>query len=220
MPAIRRQMIVCGALLFAAAPSHACIDVAAQDINDVRYADLVVVGKIENYRKGERNRSWSGVRFDIAIDDVMKGRPARRTSATWVNSTFKTPDSMADETYIIALRHPSSLMPPLRGASAFIPPSPDIKAWTVLQAPCAEAFILSYSPEVRAIITRVLAGDRVDNHKFQRLHRLVVEHQRRLAEKRVREIQRFSGTAGAAVIVSAACAGLYRRRRSPAAMPK
>lgn len=172
-------------LAFAAGgPAHACRIRAPTVLDDVRHADVVLVGRISNYRivrdNEFRRRMLSSphlpadmramyesqtttllpdyARFDIQVDEVLAGRAPTRLSVTWDNSTFGEPAEMAAGPFLIALRRSNSGTPPLRGPSATIRPSPEPESLTLLQAPCAGAFIFeSMSNEARTI-RRTLAA--------------------------------------------------------------
>src|SRR5687767_519913 len=107
---------------------------AQTELPDVRFADVVVVGRIANYRivldqeiRGQRRQSLAKpnlspylrrlyetqtsflsdyARFDILVDEVLVGRAGRRLTVTWNNSTFSEPASMAAGPFLIALRNP------------------------------------------------------------------------------------------------------------------
>jgi hypothetical protein len=162
------------AMLTGAVPGQACRVVGRLDLSDIRYADLVVVGRITRYRivpdlAGRHylrrlypNEVHDGVlgdyaRFTIQVDEVLAGRAGRTLSATWDNSTFSEPASMPPGPYLIALRDPHSRLPPLRGPSAYIGPNRAPATLTVLQAPCAPAFIFARESEQALAIRRLLA---------------------------------------------------------------
>lgn len=141
------------AIATCASPAQACMGGAALDPRDVAYADLVVIGRISGYRivasDGDRRGipagSWMPdyARFEVIVDEVLKGEAPGRIIATWDNSTFEEPKTMPPGRYLIALRRAGSAIPPLRGPSATVLPSPEPAAMAVLQAPCAPAFIFA-----------------------------------------------------------------------------
>lgn len=164
------------------AASHACSIYVQPKLEDVSYADVVVVGRILNYRiirdEALRRRMLASphltadmrsiyedprktllpdyARFDVQVEEVLVGRAPKRVSVTWDNSTFGEPDQMNAGPYLIALRRPGSAGPPLRGPSATIAPNPDPKALTLLQAPCSSAFIYEVRSEQARTIRRIL----------------------------------------------------------------
>lgn len=177
---LRFRWMAAAAAAAAALPGsvHACMVSVPQKLEDVRYADVVVVGRIANYRiirdeafrrrmlrlpnlPADLRKTYQDpkkglltdyARFDITVEEVLAGRAPPRLSATWDNSTFPEPDRMKPGRYLIALRRPSSASPPLRGPSATIMPNREPKALTLLQAPCSSAFLYEAgSGEARAI---------------------------------------------------------------------
>ncbi len=181
-----RSMIAAAALSAAIAPTAAqgCIVYVPPTLEDVRLADLVVIGTIENYRivrdeAGRRQRLAQPnlpselrklyqdpkgtilsdyARFDIRIHDVLVGQAPDRVAVTWDNSTFAEPSKMKPGRYLIALRRPNSPSPPLRGPSGTIAPAGDPKALTVLQAPCSSAFIYAVGSEEAEAVQRILTS--------------------------------------------------------------
>jgi len=150
---------------------------------DIKYADVVVVGEISNYgvildqEMRERHQKMiagtkstalpakpSGfitdyARFDISVEKVLKGEAPDLITVTWDNSTFIEPETMPPGPYLIALRRTDSAQPPLRGPSATMWPSREPGLLTVLQAPCAPAFILKEaSDDARSV--RELLGEK------------------------------------------------------------
>ena len=149
----------------------ACRVFVSPSFHDIRFADVVVIGRIENYRiirdeafrgqmlaapglTSEMRKIYADpkhgllsdyARFDVRVDEVLVGQTSRKLTATWDNSTYGEPEEMAPGRYLVALRRPRSKGPPLRGPSATILPSPDPDVLTVLQAPCSSAFI--YRPD-------------------------------------------------------------------------
>ena len=165
---------------------HACMMFVPQKLEDVRYADVVVVGRIANYRiirdEAFRRRMLKSpnvpadlrkmyqdpkgglmtdyARFDIEVEEVLLGRAPAHLSVTWDNSTFSEPDRMKPGRYLIALRRPNSASPPLRGPSATVMPSPDPKILTLLQAPCSSVFLFDAGSVEASSIRQILAARR------------------------------------------------------------
>jgi len=152
------------------------------NLEDVNYADVVVIGRILNYRivrdetfrrrmlasprlSTEMRRIYEDprrlllpdyARFEIQVERVLVGRAPARLSATWDNSTFGEPERMPAGSYLVALRRASSAIPPLRGPSATIMPSPDANSLTLLQAPCSSAFIYEAGSEQARTVRGIL----------------------------------------------------------------
>jgi hypothetical protein len=175
------------ATILAAKPSSACRVEDDLKLDDIKYASVVVIGRIVDYeivldqkvrkeRKKMLDRStdksteyWRMMseqkhflsdyaRFRVLVDKVLVGKSPRIIVVTWNNSTFGEPETMKEGQYLIGLREPSSNSPPLRGPSATILPSPDPKLLTVLQAPCAPAFILESTSAEAKTIKKILGG--------------------------------------------------------------
>jgi hypothetical protein len=175
------SMVMILATILAAKPASACLMFSALKLDDIKYASVVVIGRIVDYeivldqkvrkeRKEMLDRStdksseyWrlmseqkdflsDYARFRVVVDKVLVGKPPKIITVTWDNSTFGEPEKMEKGQYLIGLSDPGSKRPPLRGPSATILASPDPKALTVLQAPCAPPFIFeSTSAEAKKI---------------------------------------------------------------------
>ena len=158
----------------ATAPALACMAEAPLDLDDVRYADAVVVGRIANYEM-VLDQQWRRehpdlvidpatdrfmtdyARFDVIVDEVLLGDVARTITVTWDNSTFGEPESMLPGPYLIAFRNPRSAGPPLRGPSATIVPNREPASLTILQAPCSVPFMFEQESDEAAGIRRILS---------------------------------------------------------------
>jgi hypothetical protein len=166
-------------------PAHACYVAAPLRLEDVRSAKTVVIGRISNYEivrdrsaREERRTFLAGhpdispeyrksleeqdgflsdyARFDVLVEEVLAGKAPKIIRVTWDNSTFGEPESMPGGKYLVALRDPGSPLPPLRGPSATILPAPEPDTLTVLQAPCAPAFIFKGASAEALAIRRIL----------------------------------------------------------------
>ncbi len=162
--------------------AHACSVFVPSTLGDVSYADVVVIGRVDNYRiirdEAFRRRMLAlpslsmdmrktyedpkqsllpdYARFDIQVEEVLIGRAPGRLSVRWNNSTFREPEQMVSGRYLIALRRPGSANPPLRGPSATISPSSDLDALTPVQAPCSSAFIFDAESEEARTVRGIL----------------------------------------------------------------
>jgi hypothetical protein len=158
-----------------AKPTNACMVREAINIEDIKYASVVVIGRITDYElvpdqtvRQERNKKYleeylaspnlspqdkkalagrkatmsDYARFSVLVDEVLVGKPQKVLQVTWVNSTFGEPEKLEEGPFLIALREPGTKMPPLRGPSATIRPTPEPHLFTMLQAPCAPPFML------------------------------------------------------------------------------
>ena len=162
-------------ILIVAKPASACRSMAELKLEDITYASVVVVGRITNYEiildqearmhrertlanpelspeyreliSGQKKWLTDYARFNVLVDEVLLGQAPDVITVTWNNSTFGEPEKMGEGPFLIALRDPHAESPPLRGPSATIV-QPQEQTLTVLQAPCAKAFIFyTFSPE-------------------------------------------------------------------------
>lgn len=139
-------------LALASATAHACIRILPVELADIDYADVIVVGSIDNYEiVGDADRIGSYARFDVLVDEVLLGDPPQKIAVTWYNSTFTLPKSVPSRSLLIALRDPASETPPLRSTGSIFPSSRS-DLLTLLQAPCSSPFMFaSGSEEAKAI---------------------------------------------------------------------
>jgi len=167
--------------LTTASPAQACRMAARLVPEDVRYADVVVVGQISKYehvldqkwreqlkkRDPDAYAKWSSgfitdyVRFTIKVDKVLSGKAPKTLTVTWDASTFGEPTDMMPGPYVIALRRPGSPAGPLRGPSATILPNLEPDSLTVLNPPCAPGFIFPVASPEAAKIGVILTGKAV-----------------------------------------------------------
>ncbi|MCL2021192.1 MAG: hypothetical protein FWG81_03600 [Betaproteobacteria bacterium] len=158
------------ACTFVSQPVHACIMLAPLELEDIRYADVVVIGRIVDYKiilasefrkqkLADPDLSPEGrklyeiqsfiddyARFEVQVQEVLKGKKELKLiTATWSNFSFRAPEEWFTGPFLIALRDPHSKIPPLRGPSATIMPNKEPDTLTVLEAPCAPAFMFPYT---------------------------------------------------------------------------
>ncbi|SRR5258705_4687304 len=169
----------------ASEPAFACRAYSPIVLDDIRYADVVLVGRISGYQivrdEAFRQRMLSNpnlapdlrriyegrhsllsdyARFEIQVDEVLVGSAPRRLSVTWDNSTFGEPEQMAPGPFLIALRQSSSILPPLRGPSATVLPNAEPNLYTVLQAPCSRPFLFESTSNEASIVRRIVKAQR------------------------------------------------------------
>jgi hypothetical protein len=135
------------ALLAAAQPAAACRITRPIDLELVRSADAVVVGRISGYnRVREGYRRYA--RFNVHVEKQLIGRTPGPLRIEWTNSTFAEPEAMPPGPYLIALRKPGAGRPPQSHPGKAAAPE-----FTILQRPCSKAFILpATSPEAIEIM--------------------------------------------------------------------
>lgn len=186
-------VVVALSVTLPAKPACACRMMAKPELDDIKFASAVVIGRIVDYEIvldwAARRRHWfylirsnsswedwkfgwgllwgkAGLmsdyaRFKVSVDEVLVGQPPKVISVTWDNSTFPEPGNMKEGPYLIGLREPGSKIPPLRGSSATVLPSPEPKSLAVLQAPCAPAFILEATSAEAKTLREMLVDGRV-----------------------------------------------------------
>jgi hypothetical protein len=153
-------------------------------LEDVKFADLVVVGRIKNYHvvwdakvSEEREAVLDGLpegstaemgenlesqtpfvrsyaRFDILVDEVLRGTASDTVSATWYSWKFEEPSFLEGEPFLIALIARGSMQAPLYGQITTVMPPPDDVSMIVLQALCNDAFVI---PEASAEVQDIRA---------------------------------------------------------------
>jgi hypothetical protein len=64
-------------------------------------------------------------RFDVQVDELLRGTAARTLSVRWDNSTFSKPNSMASGPFVIALRYATSPLPRPHGSRTANLPIPE-----------------------------------------------------------------------------------------------
>jgi hypothetical protein len=133
------------------------------DYNDIKYAEAVVIGRVENYRlvsdpealarykallarssKPPETFGYIRVtpRFDIVVDEVLQGHVEHRLSVEWLDSNFAIPAAMppGPGPYVLALRGPNAPLSP-RWGPAWTISKPEAGHFAVMQAPCSSAFM-------------------------------------------------------------------------------
>ena len=77
------------AAMAAATPARACSLWRPREPAFIRNADVVVVGRIADYRVDARHYAT----FTLIVGEVLRGRPARRLLVRWDNSTSRARSS-------------------------------------------------------------------------------------------------------------------------------
>ena len=119
-------------------PAHACRMNARLDLQDVKQASVVVVGKIWDYEVVPSQPGKPGFgRFKVLVSEVLVGQSPKSLVVTWFNSTLGYPDKLAEGRALIALREINY-------------PKPN--TFMVLQTPCSQPFIFqSTSAEAEGV---------------------------------------------------------------------
>ncbi len=175
------RLLVLLFLITLGAPASACNTGDDERVApaEVARADLVVIGRIANYRVlpnlldpvanslryellqdalraepkqletlRQRNYALSDfARFDIQIDDVLKGKATTTTiDIRWQNETFLEPQSLPPGPYLIALLGPKS------GAG----PAKD--HFTMVQPSCGRAYLFAIDSDEARQVRKLLSG--------------------------------------------------------------
>lgn len=136
---LRHSIIAALALAagFTATPAAACARHAPLALGAIRSADLVVTGRIVDRRADARGE----VRFDMVVDEVLRGRAGRRVPIGFDGRSSGPPRTLAGRRVLIALNNPG---PGSRGA------------FTVLHAMCSDPFVLDARSPQAAEARRML----------------------------------------------------------------
>ena len=127
--------------------SHACITQAEFKFDDISLADSVFVGELVKYDVVKPNQEYDLSVYAIitfSVGEYLKGKPKEgKLEVYWHNSTFSLPSKLKNDRYLVAITF--NEQPPLRGPSAtiFASARPDLPS--VLQAPCADPFLLKFN---------------------------------------------------------------------------
>ena len=123
-------------LAFAAAPASACAVHEPLNIRSALSADLVVTGRIGNYRAGRGGNEW----FDVTVAEVLRGRAGRRVTVRHSDRMLGPPERLRRGPVLIALRN--------EGGS-----------YAILWHICSDPFLLP-AGSAQALATRRLLGGR------------------------------------------------------------
>jgi hypothetical protein len=160
----RLAVVTMTAITLLPASAAACVMIWPLKLEDVRRADVVVIGKISDYRffrdealrrkmlsspnlapdlreaYEDSNRVWWSDygQFEIEVDQVLAGRAPRKVLVIMRGSSLPPPTQMDPGRYLVALHRASPARPFETRASS---PSYDPNALTPLEQPCAGAFI-------------------------------------------------------------------------------
>jgi hypothetical protein len=168
-------------LFIAGSPAAACAIAMPLKPTDVKYADVVVVGRLSNYRivldeKARQDRKTFLARlgergsptfretlktqrtflsdyavFDVEVFQNIRGKVKPYITVMWQNSTFGEPAEMAEGPYMMALQTLKNAA--AQSSSATIPhPS-----YILLQSPCAPPFLFEGASTAGAEVRRILS---------------------------------------------------------------
>lgn len=152
MPLRRWYAAMALALMLASEPALACRFQREPNLNEVKQADLVVIGKITEYQVIRHEGVGSYSRFVIQVEQVIVGKASDRLPVTWENSTFGQPEKIAEGQYLIAL-HAGSTGNYITGS-----PHREPNVMSVLQEPCSRALMFEVSSNEARITRDILAA--------------------------------------------------------------
>ncbi|MHA3915243.1 hypothetical protein [Halovulum sp. GXIMD14793] len=166
----------------------ACSVAMPRQAKDVLGAELVVLGRLGNYRvlsgadalqqhkvmletlpldigsslrqsfEAERPNAARYASFDFEIDEALVGNAAGRISVVWYNSTFALPESLRPGSYLIALTGLT-----LEDQDQSVRIDPNSVPLPVLQLPCSSPFLFpSYTTEADEIF-RIISVAKATN---------------------------------------------------------
>jgi len=133
-------------------PAAACRISIPLKLDDIRYADTVVIGQISNYRtilSPEATARWDKlyapwkrpdhlmgdyVVFDVAVDEVLIGKPPLKLS---VISMYGSATAAPAGPFLLALNKPNPARSPQGDSNAIGVRSPEDDAFALLEMPCS-----------------------------------------------------------------------------------
>ncbi len=139
-------------LMLTSEPAFACRFQREPNLNEVKQADVIVIGKITEYQVIRHEGAVSYSRFIVQVDQAIVGTASDRFPVTWENSTFGQPEKMAEGPYLIAL-HAGSTGDYITGS-----PHREPNVMSVLQEPCSRAMMFEVSSNEARITQDILAA--------------------------------------------------------------
>jgi hypothetical protein len=145
--------------------AQACIVAGGIHLGYVQLADVVVVGKIENYRKvvtyqtnSRTNKSYEidYASFDIVIEETLRGNAGGRISVVWGNEGRLDPESLAEGSKLIALIAPASPGP---DPSEDVLPRVESDLMSVIEPLCHLPFLVDVPSRDERRVREILARD-------------------------------------------------------------
>ena len=160
------------ALAFAALafePAYACRYHKPVDMEHLRYADLIVVGRISGFRivrpelEPDLETAYPSAafaQFEINAEEVLRGTVPERLIVNSYAHAFMEADQLRAEPYLFALRQPSSEFPPpiIAGEEALFFSNAVADQHAVLGAICSFPFMFESESSDADMVRRFLAG--------------------------------------------------------------
>lgn len=137
-------------LAIAAGPALACIVQQPLIPEDVKDADVVVIGRISNYGFVRNEEFGRHARFNVHVDEVLKGTPAQKLTVEWKRWMFGEPDVMAPGSYLFALYYSE---PKKAGGT---PSGSKTPLMMVLNPMCTDGFLFPVTSAEAAKVRRIL----------------------------------------------------------------
>jgi hypothetical protein len=154
------HIAVIGLLTFGAESVAACALVSTLNLDDVQYADIVVLGQISNYRvhleqfDGSSTPSRIGL-FDVRVLQTLKGEVPDGMLVALDDRGQGLSPKLTEGVHLIAMRVAKSGSPraPSSAWGELIPLSEAVSKFSVMNEPCEPAFILdARSTEAFAVV--------------------------------------------------------------------
>lgn len=155
-------------LILACAPAYACRYHKPIEIDDLRYADLILVGRISNFRTVSPDRE-PGLKtayprvpfaeFEISAEEVLFGTAPERVIVTSYPLAGAQADQVSAGPFLFALREPLSEFPPrnITGREALFYPNAVDGSFTILGQRCSSVFMFEPRSNEAESVRRFLA---------------------------------------------------------------
>jgi hypothetical protein len=143
----------------------ACLMAGGVHFEYLEFADVVVVGKIQNYRKVATYQTNSKTNeryeidhasFDIVIQETLRGNAGSRISVVWRNEGRLSPESLADGSKLIALIAPDSPGP---DPSEDVLPRVESDLMSVIEPICHRSFLVDVPSRDEQRVREIMASD-------------------------------------------------------------
>lgn len=152
-------------------PAAACRISIPLNLDNIRYADTVVIGHLSNYRtvlSPEATARWDKayapwkrpdhlmgdyVVFDVAVDEVLLGNPPLKFS---VMSMYGSAAAAPAGPFLLALNKPNPAELPQGDSNAIGVRAPESDAFGLLEMPCSGAFLFETDSDEASTIRRLL----------------------------------------------------------------
>jgi len=160
-----RRFVRCAAVIGLIAVSsdgaNACAMVGTLNLDNVRYADIVVVGRLSNYRVHLEQRdsgTWRIGMVDLRIEQVLKGEAPESISVAIDDRGRGLSPRLTDGPQLVAIRIADSGSPrgPRSVWGQIIPITEVVSRFSVMEEPCEGPFILDAGSDDAITVVRSL----------------------------------------------------------------